>query len=78
MAILGSLLYKFTCGVPCKDFTQFVELTLRAFERSKTYQLILIRRDGGENDLWEDKRLVLFLLEIGNFQIAIVGVSTKN
>lgn len=44
----------------------------------KTDQLILIRRDSGEDDLRKNKRLMLFVLEIGDFPIATVGVSTKN
>lgn len=43
-----------------------------------THQLILIRRDGGENGLREDKRLVLLLLEVGDVQAAVVGVSTAD
>lgn len=43
-----------------------------------THQLILIRRDGGENGLREDKRLVLLLLKVADVQAAVVGVSTAN
>lgn len=43
-----------------------------------THQLILIRRDGGENGLREDERLVLLLLEVGDVQAAVVGVPTPD
>lgn len=44
----------------------------------RTHQLILIGRDGGENGLREDKRLVLLLLQVGDVQAAVVGVSTAD
>jgi len=43
-----------------------------------THQLILICRDSGENGLRKDKRLMLFLLKVGDMHAAVVSVSTTN